>query len=113
MLVEIPKCNDAMNNFPCWCSVVTQVNYKEVEKGKRNGRYIEPIYKSIKPSIICKCGVHCGINLHHVHSDGRVTASFYHKRTSEQPKTHKGCGWHVFLKLLDYDKGDFPPEKKI
>ena len=77
-----------------------------------------------KPVIRCQCGVHQGIALHHVHADGSVTASFFHAAAHELQKigdkyffTHKGkqyqtepgCGWHVFLKLKDYDCGDFPP----
>lgn len=60
--------------------------------------------KRIKPLIRCNCGSICGIELHHVHPDGRVTASFFHNNEG-------GSGWHVFLKLLDYDQGEFLPEK--
>jgi hypothetical protein len=69
----------------------------------------------LKPLIRCKCGITTGIGLHHVHADGRVTNSFYDSKATEF--THKGkkyhhppgCGWHVFIKLADYDQGDFPP----
>lgn len=64
----------------------------------------------VKPLIRCQCGELTGIGLHHVHADGTVTASFFHQRGSEYPEDMRGCGWHVHLKLLDYDCGDFPPE---
>lgn len=71
----------------------------------------------LKPHIRCICGKWSGIGLHHVHADGRVTASFF-DATAEQlrqmGKTGQftpGCGWHVYLKLADYDMGEFPPDK--
>ena len=82
--------------------------------------------KASKPIIRCQCGVLQGIGLHHVHADGRVTASFFHATKEQLGKDahgyffmHKGkrysavpgCGWHVFLKLKDYDRGDFPPSE--
>lgn len=70
-------------------------------------------HKPLKPVIKCQCGVWCGIGLHHVHADGTVTASFYHAHSSTGLKysSPDGCGWHVFLKLKNYTKGEFPPEK--
>jgi hypothetical protein len=66
--------------------------------------------KAIKPLIRCNCGQWCGIGLHHVHADGTVTASFFHATKAQHPQgDDTGCGWHVFLKLADYDQGDFPP----
>ena len=67
--------------------------------------------EKLKPVIRCKCGNYCGIGLHHVHADGTVTASFYHKRGTNYSigESPEGCEWHVFLKLKDYDGGDFPP----
>lgn len=65
----------------------------------------------LKPIIRCNCGVWTGIASHHVHPDGTVTASFYHKRGDVYPSDPNGCEWHVFLKLLDYNLGEFPPEK--
>lgn len=72
-----------------------------------------------KPLIRCNCGKWTGIALHHVHADGTVTNSFfdssepytYTDRDGVQHNAHnpKGCGWHVMLKLADYDQGDFPP----
>jgi hypothetical protein len=65
-----------------------------------------------RPIIRCNCGRWCGIGAHHVHADGIVTASFFHAHSSTGLKysTDDGCGWHVFLKLKDYDKGEFKPE---
>ena len=68
--------------------------------------------KLLKPVIRCNCGMLCGIGLHHVHADGTVTASFYHKKGPLGSPDHSspdGCEWHVFLKLKDYNGGDFPP----
>lgn len=62
----------------------------------------------IKPLIRCNCGILTGIGLHHVHADGKVTASYFHQKNTDHPD---GCGWHVFLTLLDYDQGEFLPEK--
>lgn len=73
--------------------------------------------KPLKPLIKCQCGKICGIGLHHVHPDGRITASFYHSEASEFTEGGRiyrhtpGCGWHVFLKLKDYDRGEFPSER--
>ena len=88
-IIEIPKINKARDNYPCWVPVMDLDN------------------NIIKPNIMCICGQYCGIGKHHVHADGRVTASFYHKH----PEDPKGCGWHVYLKLMDYDRGSFPPNK--
>lgn len=67
--------------------------------------------KKLKPCIRCNCGAFCGIGLHHVHTDGTVTASFYHKRGTNYSvgESNEGCEWHVFLKLKDYDGGEFKP----
>lgn len=73
-------------------------------------------YTTLKPLIRCKCGMMTGIALHHVHADGKVTASFYDNKEdsfTHKGKTYKhepGCGWHVFLKLDGYDQGEFLPE---
>lgn len=93
---EIPKINDGEfhrePNHPGW----TQPT--------RDG-------KPAKPLIRCNCGVLCGLALHHVHADGTVTASFFHKQGTNFAigESPEGCGWHVSLKLKDYDGGDFPP----
>jgi len=67
--------------------------------------------KQLKPLIRCNCGKISGIGLHHVHADGTVTASFYHKKGNVYPEDPEGCEWHVWLKLLDYNQGEFLPEK--
>lgn len=96
--VEIPK-GDFDTPGPCWIPMTRS------DTGA-----------SIKPRIKCECGKVCNIGLHHVHADGRVTASFYHAQFSEWQeggRTYRhepGCGWHVFLKLKDYDLGEFPPQ---
>lgn len=95
MNVEIPK-GDFDSPAPCWIGVSSDG-------------------KPCKPLIKCNCGKVCGIGLHHVHADGRVTASFYHSEASEFTdggRTYQhtpGCGWHVFLTLKDYDRGEFLP----
>lgn len=90
-LIEIPNINagvlEKIPNAPGWLRVSQSGN---------DGR-------DLKPVIRCNCGEIMGIGDHHVHPDGRVTASFYDR---------DGCGWHVFLKLLDYALGDFPPDAK-
>ncbi len=67
--------------------------------------------KLLRPIIRCNCGRPCGIGLHHVHADGTVTASFFHDSTPHPEISYPGggCGWHVFLKLKDYDGGEFLP----
>lgn len=107
-LTEIPKIKYDDETKPGWISCSTTDG------------------KPSKPIIRCQCGIVTGIGLHHVHADGSVTASFFHAAAHQLQKigdkyffTHKGkqiqtepgCGWHVFLKLKDYDKGDFPPEE--
>ena len=92
MDVEIPKGNFD-SPAPCWIPRAV------------NGRPGKPIIK-------CRCGHNSHIGLHHVHADGRVTASFFHDQAPHPDIGYAGggCGWHVFLKLKDYDLGDFPPE---
>jgi hypothetical protein len=72
----------------------------------------------LKPLIRCNCGEWSGIGLHHVHQDGRVTASFFHATAAELAamgeggkRFHPGCGWHVFLILADYDYGEYLPNQ--
>jgi hypothetical protein len=91
MDIEIPK-GDYDAPAPCWLAV----QYEG---------------KPCKPLIKCQCGHISGIGLHHVHADGRVTASFFHDVNPHPDIGYLGggCGWHVFLKLKDYDLGDFPP----
>lgn len=57
-----------------------------------------------KPVIRCRCGKLMSIGLHHVHPDGRVTASFLH----DQP-VPDACGFHEFLELEGYGGPEFPP----
>jgi hypothetical protein len=68
--------------------------------------------KTLKPLIRCNCGHVSGIGLHHVHPDGTVTASFYHKRGTHYPEDPDGCEWHVFLRLADWSGEDIPPDPK-
>lgn len=65
-----------------------------------------------KPLIRCNCGSVSGIGLHRVHADGKVTNSFYHKRGDAYPEDPKGCEWHVWLKLADWDGGDIAPDNE-
>jgi hypothetical protein len=74
--------------------------------------------KPLKPLIRCICGEWSGIGLHHVYADGRVMASYFHADANQLAamgeagkRFSAGCGWHVFLKLLDYDQGEFPKDK--
>jgi hypothetical protein len=64
-----------------------------------------------KPLIVCACGELRGIGLHHVHTDGRVTASFYHRFAggANHPESGPGCGFHEFLELEGYDGPEFLP----
>lgn len=91
-MTELPK-GKWDTPAPCWIPVTDQAG------------------NQLKPVIKCNCGLITGIGLHHVHADGTVTASFYHKRGNVPPEDPEGCEWHVHLKLLDYDLGDFAPEK--
>jgi hypothetical protein len=95
-MIEIPK-GSYDSPGPCW-----------IPRGHEGEKW--------KPAIKCKCGKVCYIGLHHVHTDGTVTASFFDSTTDSfvhNGKTYShtpGCGWHEFIKLMDYDLGDFPPE---
>lgn len=60
--------------------------------------------RKLKPVIRCMCGDYLNLKDHHVHADGRVTASFFDKRSED-----KGCGWHVFITLAEWDGGEFLP----
>jgi|SRR5580700_5621243 hypothetical protein len=68
--------------------------------------------KVLKPLIRCNCGHVSGIGLHHVHADGTVTNSFYHKKGTVYPEDPNGCEWHVWLKLADWTGEDIPPDPK-
>lgn len=68
--------------------------------------------RTLKPTIRCNCGHITGIGLHHVHADGTVTASFYHKKGVVYPEDPDGCEWHVFLKLEGWAGEDIGPDAK-
>jgi hypothetical protein len=87
-------------------------NYDDISMGPAWSPCVDTSGKKLKPLIRCSCGRWSGIGLHHVHADGTVTRSFYHKKGDVYPDDPDGCGWHVFLKLKDYDQGDFPPEPR-
>ena len=97
-IVEIPKAaeGDYKNspNSPVW--------YPTIRDGK-----------PAKPIIRCNCGLFIGMALHHVFPDGQVRASFFHSRGTNSTigEDPRGCGWHVYLKLKDYDRGEFDVEK--
>lgn len=63
--------------------------------------------KRVRPHILCKCGEHTNIGNHHIHADGTITASYYHYR-ADRPK-NPGCGWHVYLKMIDWNGGELLP----
>lgn len=96
-VVSIPR-GTFESQGPCW-----------IPRENMHGRNIRPVIK-------CNCQKICYISLHHVHDDGRVTESFFDSKDVEfthQGKTYghvSGCGWHVYLQLLDYDQGEFPPQ---
>lgn len=106
-MTEIPKAKADKHVAPSWMAVQSAEG------------------KPLKPIIRCACGKAIGLKLHHVHSDGTVTASFFHAKAEElqhdaqgyffmhngkRYDTEPGCGWHVHLKLQGYDGGDFPGE---
>ena len=62
-----------------------------------------------KPLIRCACGKLVGLGLHHVHADGRVTASFYHYWPTLPEGYEQGCWFHEYLELEGWDGGEFPP----
>ncbi len=81
----IPKANAEHSNYPCW-----------VPMTKQDGSVARPI-------VICECGDWLGIDRHHVHKDGTVTASIHHK---------VGCDWHVHVSLGEWTGQDFAPNQK-
>ena len=99
MVVEIPKLSHSgsvWEGFP----VVGQPGWFPSRDSAGN---------TLKPLIRCNCGYVSGIGLHHVHSNGMVTASFYHKRGTVYPEDPNGCEWHVYLRLLDWGGEDIGP----
>jgi hypothetical protein len=94
MAVTIPKCNEEHDNYPCWVPTVAGDNHHE-----------------IKPHVRCKCGKYLGIALHHVHKDGRLTESFFH-RDGEQENDNQGCQYDEYLIFEGYNGSEWPPEPK-
>lgn len=90
-IIEIPKGEYDGDVYPCWIPIKNSAGEK------------------LKPLIRCQCGNVTGIGLHHVHPDGRITASFFHRQSNEDPN---GCGWHVYLKLKDWDGSEFKPNEE-
>lgn len=98
--------------------LIPEIHWKDEDKPGGPGwiRIKDSSGKQLKPLIRCKCGTVTGIGLHHVHADGRVTASFFDAESTTwqaNGRTYSkepGCGWHVFIKLNGYDLGEFPPE---
>jgi hypothetical protein len=96
-LTEIPHIRSDEDTKPGWISTVDG-------EGKPQ-----------RPVVRCQCGQYIGLTNHHVHADGTVTASFFDTSQpfmwgGKQVHNPNGCNWHVFLKLKDYDGGEFPPE---
>ena len=73
----------------------------EVTQGS-NTRPDDP-QRPARPVIVCACGAYLSIPRHHVHADGRVTASIQHVN---EPR----CSWHETVELDGYDGPEFPPE---
>jgi len=90
--VVIPKTDQDSSIFPCW---IPQV---------------DPEGRKLRPLVRCKCGERTGIGLHHIHPDGRVTASYYH---SYPDRPGYGCGWHVFIQLQGWDGGEMVPNQRF
>lgn len=98
--------------------VIPEIHWKDEDKIGGPGwiRIKNQGGKDLKPLIRCKCGTVTGIGLHHVHADGRVTASFYDLEATSWEANGRiytkepGCGWHVYIKLDGYSLGEFPPE---
>ena len=94
-MIEISKAIKDLENYPYYSIKPAWIAVRDI-----SGKYVKPI-------IICICGRIAGIGLHHVHADGIVTASFYHKKGNGKHEDPEGCEWHVFIKLKDYDCGEF------
>lgn len=98
MTTEIPR-GTYNSDGPCWVPRVAQTG------------------QVLRPAIKCICGKICFIDLHHVHADGTVTASFFDStaksfvHNGREYQHTPGCGWHVWLKLLNYDQGEFLPSE--
>ena len=86
-LIEIPKWTQQNDVYPSWCDTYDT-------NGTR-----------VRPHIRCNCGRHTNIDNHHIHADGRITASYYDNVVAGNGKII-GCGWHVFLKMIGWDGGE-------
>src|SRR4051812_12066115 len=102
MNVTIPRlqgehAHDRIPNSPGWIRTVAYNDEKKV----------------MKPIIRCNCGELIALHHdHHIHPDGRVTASFYDLRQLVAHEKPEGCGWHVYLTLEDWTGEDLPPTKE-
>lgn len=71
---------------PCWC---------------------RPVYSNGHPASVvikCICGYMSGIAKHKITPDGTVTASYFDASEKEHPNGRiGGCGWHMWIKLDNYD----------
>lgn len=94
-----------------------------IPRGSYNDESIKPAWLPIarqdgtplKPIIRCACAKLIGLGLHHVHPDGRVTASFYHWWPPEELARlgyEQGCGFHEHIELDGWDGGEFLPEPR-
>lgn len=90
-VIEIPKANEAHSNYPCWVNTTQTGNNGEPAR--------------VRPHIICQCGKMTNIGNHHIHADGTITASYYHYY-ADRPEKMRGCGWHVYLKMIGWDGGE-------
>lgn len=89
-----------------------------IPKGSYDDESIAPAWLEIqdhhgnpaKPILRCACGRLAGLGLHHVHADGRVTASFYHPVEGWAGETTPGCGFHEYVELDGYAGGEWPPK---
>ncbi len=71
--------------------------------------------KALKPGLRCNCGLWVDLALYHVKADGTVTPIFYHKQGTNTAigEDTEGCEWQAWLKLKDYNLGDFPPAQSL
>lgn len=90
-VIEIPKWDGSDDMKPAWSD-----SYRtDSETGER---------VRLRPHVRCLCGQHTNIGNHHIHKDGNITASYYHHLPDGS-----GCGWHVFVKMKDWDGGEMIP----
>jgi hypothetical protein len=93
----------------------------KIPRGSYDNRALKPAWLAVganadgtphRPIIRCACGKLAGTRSHHVHADGRVTASFYHPLEGWDKYDAPGCGFHEFLELEGYDGPEFPAESQ-